>query len=55
MMGKKSPIDKKQVEMLSLDQLVPKNHLVRKLDRSIDLSFIYPMVEDLYSPWDGKH
>ncbi len=49
MMGIKQEIDKKQVEMLSLDQLVPKEHLVRRLDKAIDLKFIYPMVKDLYS------
>ena len=38
---------------MSLDQLVPENHLVRKLEKAIDLSFIYPLVEDLYSPY-GK-
>lgn len=49
MMGIKNEIDKKQIEMLSLDQLVPEEHLVRKIEKAIDLSFIYPMVRDLYS------
>ena len=35
--------------MLIIDHLVPENHLVRKLDAAIDFSFIYPLVEDLYS------
>lgn len=35
--------------MLSLDDLVPENHLVRKLETVIDLSFIYEQVKDLYS------
>lgn len=48
-MGIKSPINKKQVEMLSLDQLVPDEHLVRKLENAINLNFIYPLVKDLYS------
>lgn len=51
MMGIKDTIDKKQIEMLSLDQLVPEDHLVRKLEKAIDLSFIYPLVKDLYSPY----
>ena len=37
--------------MLSIEQLVPENHLVRKLDVAIDFSFIYPLVENLYSPF----
>ena len=31
------------------EQLVPSNHLVRKLDTAIDFSFLYPIVEPLYS------
>lgn len=33
-----------------LDELVPKNHLVRKIESTIDFSFIYDKVKDLYSP-----
>jgi transposase len=51
MMGIKGEIDKKQIEMLSLDQLVPEEHLVRRLEKAIDLRFIYPLVKDLYSPF----
>ena len=35
--------------MLTIEQLVPQDHLLRKLDAAIDFSFIYPLVEDLYS------
>jgi transposase len=54
MMGIKSSINKKQVEMLSLDQLVPEEHLVRKLEKAIDLSFIYELVKELYSPYGAE-
>ena len=50
MMGKKSPINKFQLEMLCLDGLVPGEHLVRKLEEAIDLTFIYELVIGLYSP-----
>lgn len=50
MMGKKDTINKQQVEMISLDQVVPNEHMIRKLEKAIDLSFIYPIVEGLYSP-----
>ena len=33
-----------------LDGLVPENHLVRKIENTIDFSFIYDKVKDLYSP-----
>lgn len=51
MMGVKSKTDRSQVEMIRLEDLVPKNHLVRKLEAAIDLSFIYDKVRDLYKPY----
>lgn len=51
MMGIKKPIDKKQIEILSLDQLVPKNHIIRKIENAIKLDFIYDLVKDLYAPY----
>lgn len=38
-----------QVEITSIDQLVPEDYLVRKLDACIDFSFIYDLVKDMYS------
>lgn len=37
---------------VSVDDLVPADHLVRKIDAVIDFSFIYALVEDLYSSVD---
>lgn len=51
MMGIKNKIDRTQVEIISLEDLVPKNHLVRKLDKAINLDFIYDEVRDLYKPF----
>ncbi len=48
MLNKKEE-NKKQVHFLSLEDLVPENHLVRKLDKAKDLSFIYEKVKNLYS------
>ena len=36
---------------ISLEKVVPKNHLIRKIEKAIDLSFIYDEVEHLYSPF----
>jgi hypothetical protein len=33
----------------TLEELVPEEHIVRKLERVIDWRFIYPLVEHLYS------
>lgn len=35
--------------MVSVKQLVPKDHILRKIDRYIDFNFIYEPVEDKYS------
>jgi transposase len=49
MLKKKCETDKSQIEILSIDDLVPEEHLVRKLEAAIDLGFIYELVKDLYS------
>ena len=36
-------------EIVSLDELVPKFHMLRKIDRAIDWTKIYPIVENKYS------
>ncbi len=38
-----------EVSIVILEDLVPQDHLLRKVDKSFDFSFIYPLVEDLYS------
>ena len=35
--------------LLTIDDMVPQNHLVRKLEAGIDFTFIYSKVEHLYS------
>ncbi|MFD1778125.1 IS1182 family transposase [Fredinandcohnia salidurans] len=49
MMSRNNNSDREQLEMITLDQIVPQEHLVRKLEAAIDFSFIYPLVENLYS------
>jgi transposase len=43
-----------QIEMLCLDQLVPEDHLVRKLEAAIDFNFIYDLVSDKYCIDNGR-
>ena len=43
-----------QIEMVSLDMLVPEDHLLRKIDEHIDFSFIYDLVEEKYSRDNGR-
>lgn len=47
-------MNREQLEMITLEQLVPENHLVRKVEAAIDFSFIYPLVEDMYSTERGR-
>jgi transposase len=49
MMSKKNLDGRNQVQMVTLDSLVPKNHLVRKIDAAIDFDFIYELVMEHYS------
>ena len=35
--------------MGALDQLVPEDHLVRKMEEALGFSFIYNLVKDMYS------
>lgn len=48
--------DKKreQVQMFCMDDIVPKEHLLRIIDRAIDWNFIYALVEDKYSTDFGR-
>ncbi|HPS75988.1 MAG TPA: IS5/IS1182 family transposase, partial [Oscillospiraceae bacterium] len=54
MMTREAARSREQMEMLSLDDLVPKDHLVRKIEAAIDWSFIYDLVEPLYCDDNGR-
>ena len=49
MLSKNHLIQRDQLEMVTLDQLVPEDHLVRKMEEALDFSFIYDLVKDMYS------
>ncbi|SNT55695.1 Transposase domain [Bacillus sp. OK838] len=49
MLSKHHSIQRDQLEMITLDQLVPANHLVRTIEAAIDFTFIYDLVKDMYS------
>lgn len=54
MMTREERRSRKQIHTLSLDDLVPKDHLVRKLEAALDWNFIYDLVEDRYSNDIGR-
>ncbi len=49
MMGKRDHHHRSKNVTITLEQLIPQNHLVRKIDAVIDVDFIYSTVENLYS------
>ena len=49
MMTRDTAKNREQIQFVSLDDLVPEEHLVRKLEAAIDWSFIYELVEETYS------
>ena len=43
-----------EIIMYTLEELVPKESLYRKIDKYIDFTFIYDKVKDLYSEDNGR-
>ncbi|WP_202078814.1 IS1182 family transposase [Caldalkalibacillus salinus] len=54
MLSKRENNLRHQLQVVTLDDLVPMDHLVRKIDQAIDFSFIYDLVEQYYSPNNGR-
>lgn len=46
--AKKSPQTQPSLEFVTIDELVPADHLLRKIDAKIDFSFIHDLVKDFY-------
>ena len=43
-----------QAEIICLEDLIPQEHLLRKIDRAVDFSKIYEFVEELYCTDNGR-
>lgn len=54
MLSKQKEDNRKQIQMVSIDELVPEDHLVRKIEAAINFDFIYDLVKDLYSENRGR-
>ena len=46
--------DRGQLEFVNLENMVPQDHLLRKIDAAIDFKKIYEFVEDLYCEDNGR-
>ena len=53
MLNKSGP-KQSQMEMVVLEELVPQDHLLRKIRKTIDFSFIYEKTKNLYCENNGR-
>ena len=50
----KESVQRQAIELLCTDMLVPKDHLLRKIDAAVDFTHIYDLVEELYCEDNGR-
>ena len=43
-----------QMNLVIMEQMVPEDHLLRKVDRAVDFSFIYDLCAPLYCADNGR-
>lgn len=46
--------NRKQVNIVCIEDLVPQDHILRNIDKAIDFNFIYNQVKDLYCVENGR-
>ena len=54
MMTQNADKKREQIQLFCMDDMVPQDHLLRIIDKAIDWSFIYELVEDKYSQDNGR-
>ena len=54
MMTKNADKKREQMLMFCMDDMVPQNHMLRLIDKAIDWTFIYDLVEEKYCPNNGR-
>lgn len=53
-MIKDRPPTQSSLEFVSIDELVPSDHLLRKIDKTIDFGFVHDLVKDYYCADNGR-
>ena len=53
-MLERGKMDRDAIEIVAIESLVPKEHLLRKVDAAVDFNRLYEMVEELYSEDNGR-
>lgn len=54
MLTKKDTSLRNQIEIAALEELVPKDHLVRQVEAAINLDFVYDIVKETYCENNGR-
>lgn len=54
MMTKNADKKREQMIMFCMDDMVPQNHMLRLIDKAIDWTFIYDLVEEKYCCDNGR-
>ncbi len=54
MMTKNADKKREQIQMFCMDDMIPQNHMLRLIDKAINWNFIYELVEEKYSPDNGR-
>ena len=54
MLTERKELERNIMEMMCTELLVPKEHLLRKIDAAVDFSHIYEIVDDLYCKDNGR-
>ena len=54
MLKKAQKNNRKKKKSISIDDIVPQDHILRDIDKAIDFSFIYDEVKGLYSEDNGR-
>lgn len=47
-------LDRNQVQMICIDDIVPQDHLLRKIENIIDFTFIYKLTKEYYCQDNGR-
>lgn len=53
-MLKQAEVQQQELELVTIESLVPADHLLRKIDAAVDLEFIRERVRHLYCPDNGR-
>ncbi len=54
MLRERKSSQQSEYEIVLLDELVPQDHILRKIDAAVDFSFIHELCKDLYCPDNGR-